>query len=324
MLIESLLLMIVQVPPLNACLVQRVLLELCSRDASLYTPVLTMGCNALFNLMPAMDVCAIRELSNLMSVYLSNKNRVWPYWTYWGDEYAEIVKAGENDNAQKLFLEILLGSLTRKSGFESRPGDRMRTALPRSLHSAITADESLYRPDCKLYEIDNATKTRSPLAQAILERLQQRIPPEDLAGWLSGPLQEYSEGVDDGFRITYLLQGLLVFVCDNDDSQGGTLSAVRNAIERYRMPLVNVVAINEEGGHILTEGIVACLAWTTCFTEHIHGYCDAVWYYAPLRSRELDLPRYEANQKAAIPLFKHIIFRMLQLIIGCGHMSKQL
>lgn len=256
-LIETLLLMVVQVPPLNACLVQRVILELCTRDPAVYAPVLAVGCNALFNLMPAMDVTAIRELASLLSVYLTNKERAWPYWSYWGEEYAEIVAAEEHDNAQKVFLEILLGNLTRSSGFDLKPGDRMREVLPKSLRAAITKDESRYSPQCSLFEVNSMTRTRSPMAVAVLERLQRRLSPEELSAWLLGPHDELVEV--GGVRIRFLVQGLFVYVCENSDSPGGTLSAVRNVVERYRVALMEVVASYEEGGHVLTECIVSCL-----------------------------------------------------------------
>ena len=258
-LIETLLLMVVQVPPLNACLVQRVIMELCTRNPAVYAPVLAVGCNALFNLMPAMDVCAIRELSTLLSVYLTNKGRAWPYWSYWGEEYAEILAAEDNDNAQKIFLDMLLATLTRMSGYDQIPGDRMRAVLPKSMHSAISADESRYTPDCPLYNVDGSTRSRSPLAKEILDRLNQRLSPEEFSEWLCGPHDIIGDDETEGYRIRYMLQGLFVYVCENSGSPGGTLSAVRNVVERYRSTMVDVVASCEEGGHVLTEGIVICL-----------------------------------------------------------------
>jgi hypothetical protein len=258
-LIETLLLMVVQVPPLNACLVQRVVLELCTRDPAVYAPVLAVGCNALFNLMPAMDVCAIRELATLLSVYLANKGRVWPYWSYWGEEYAEIVAAEDHDNAQKIFLDMLVETLTRTSGYDQSPGDRMRKALPKTLHCAITADESRYTPVCALFEVDQATRARAPLAAAVLERLNQRLSPEEFSEWLSGSHADMGVDETEGYRIRFLVEGLFVYVCENSDSPGGTISAVRNVVERYRKTLVDTVASCEDGGQVLTECIITCL-----------------------------------------------------------------
>jgi len=258
-LIETLLLMAVQVPPLNVCLVQRVIMELCTRDPAVYTPVLAVGCNALFNLMPAMDLCSIRELSTLLSVYLTNKSRVWPYWSYWGDEYAEILAAEDHDNAQKIFLDMLVATLTRQSGYDQKPGDRMRAALPKPMHSAISPDESHYTPECALYIVDKATRSRSPLAKAILDRLNQRLSPEELSEWLCGSHDDIEVEESEGYRIRYMLQGLFVYVCENSGSTGSTISAVRNVVERYRKTMVDVVAGCEDGGHVLTESIVTCL-----------------------------------------------------------------
>ena len=110
-----------------------------------------------------------------------------------------------------------------------------------------------------MFEVQSGTRSRAPLATAILERLTQRLSPEDFSEWLGGSHADLVEEESEGYRIRFLLEGLFVYVCENSDSPGGTLSAVRNVLERYRKTLVDVVASCEEGGQILTECIMTCL-----------------------------------------------------------------
>ena len=73
--------------------------------------ILVSGATLLFQLSPALDLCAVREVARWQSSHLINSELAWPYWEYLSTEYGE---ATEGDG-RRLFLRLLTDGLFRAS-----------------------------------------------------------------------------------------------------------------------------------------------------------------------------------------------------------------
>jgi hypothetical protein len=108
---------------------------------------------AFYEFIPAMNVVSWRELSTFLSGHLCNSHLAWPYWQYWGEEYANTIATEDfatNGSSQKVFVDLLVGQCTRMSLPE-----RMSKVLTEDLASVIPKDESIFAPECTSYTIDN-------------------------------------------------------------------------------------------------------------------------------------------------------------------------
>jgi hypothetical protein len=76
-------------PPLHAS-VFRLLLEL-SRKQPLFTPVVALGANAVFQLVPLLDITAAAAFGRWFASHLINTQLSWPaqFWDFWVGELAE-------------------------------------------------------------------------------------------------------------------------------------------------------------------------------------------------------------------------------------------
>ena len=111
-----------------------------------------MSC-ALYEFIPAMNVVSWRQLSRFLSGHLANTHLQWPYWSYWGEEYAATVATQDfaaNGNSQKVFVDLLISECTRLSLPE-----RMKAVLDEDLASTVPADESVFSPRTSHYSISS-------------------------------------------------------------------------------------------------------------------------------------------------------------------------
>mmetsp|Transcript_24976 Transcript_24976/g.36851 ORF Transcript_24976/g.36851 Transcript_24976/m.36851 type:complete len:1091 (+) Transcript_24976:65-3337(+) len=266
-LVETLLLMILQVPAVNPCLVQRVTLELCQQSPEI-PPVLAAAIAASYELIPALNVASWREMANYLSVHLANTHLAWPYWQYWGEEYSTIVSSEEFSvvgNSQKTFLDLLVGQCTRLS-----LPDRMHKAVGEGLTAVVPADESVFAPRCTHFAISTdgictGVGALESAANGVIRRLMNRESPEDLGAWLEGT----HEGIDDdfqmqGWRLVVLMEGILC----RGAVTGGTISGMIGLIDRYRDPLMDL-SLAFDGAYQTLAGVLFSCLHHQCALLHI-------------------------------------------------------
>ena len=130
LLVESLLCMLTQTPAHYPTLLHRVIYELCRLSPSNIPVALATGLSLLYGLIPAMDVCSWRQLSEWLSFHLTNTKLAWPYWVHWAAEM-DGEAASVEDNS-KLFLAHVIDKCTRNMFPE-----KMKAVLPIQLHTLI-------------------------------------------------------------------------------------------------------------------------------------------------------------------------------------------
>lgn len=192
----------------------------------------------MYELIPALDVSAWREISNILAIHLSNTHLQWPYWEYWSEEYSSIVHTQdylEAGSLQAVFLDLLIGQCTRLSLSE-----RMMKVLPHRLHTVIPKDEYDYSPKCLHYVLQSGTcggkGSLSVVANQLIEKLSQRegLSSNELLEWL----RSCHDGVDDnfqqnGWRLVLLIECLLC----RGALTGGTISGMIGLVDRYKFPI---------------------------------------------------------------------------------------
>jgi hypothetical protein len=271
LLMETLLMLLLQIPSLNTNLIQRIILELCTQSntippilatcellsslslssffihlASLSVSVSVIVFSAVYELIPALDVSTWRELSNTLAIHLSNTHLQWPYWQYWSEEYSTLIESSDystNGSSQTLFLELLIGQCTRLSLSE-----RMMKTLPQAFHSVIPKDEFDYAPKCSHYILQSGRcggkGSLAHLAEQLFDRLSQRenLSSTELIEWL---LESSHEGVDDnfqqqGWRLTLFIECLLC----RGAITGGTISGMIGLVDRQVFPSSDFIIIS--------------------------------------------------------------------------------
>lgn len=184
LLIESMLLLIVQVPPACASGVYRIILELCKKNAKI-PPAVAAVTGVLAQLFPAMDTSAWRAVTRWLSCHLTNSKLAWPYWDYWASEYSE----APTDGVHKAFMKLLVEQCSR-----AIPAQKLRAALPASLHDAIIED---FAPAASDMFGDSGGGSLAAVAKAVLQKVDSREDPDDLQEWL----EEAHEGIDDALQV---------------------------------------------------------------------------------------------------------------------------
>lgn len=184
-LVETLLLLIVQVPPACASGVCRLILELCKKNAKI-PPAVASVTGVLAQLFPAMDSTSWRNITAWMSSHLANTKLAWPFWDYWSEEYA----GSAEDSVHRAFIRLLVEQCSR-----ALPAQRLRIALPDAIHKAILED---FSPADELFtdavDIDDPFVT---VAKNVYQKIESREDPDELQEWL----EETHDGVDDALQV---------------------------------------------------------------------------------------------------------------------------
>lgn len=182
-LVETLLLLLLQRPANNPCLLHRVILELCAQSTPFLT-ALAVGANAVFELLPVMDISSMREFSSWFSVHMMNSKLAWPYWDTWAEDYAE-------DASKRSFLNDVIQRCTRLSVPE-----RLQNHIPESLHQAIPLNDGEFSPKCPL--LDAAGRgTLASVGESLRRQIEEKIAAEEVAQWLESD----HDGVDTAAEV---------------------------------------------------------------------------------------------------------------------------
>lgn len=141
----------------------------------------------LAQLFPAMDSSAWRNVTRWLSSHLTNTKLAWPFWDSWANEYAE----SADDAVHKAFMNLLVEQCT-----SALSAQRLQSALPESIHCAIVSD---FTPACtEMFSADAvADSPLAGVARALLEKIDDRVDPDDLQEWLEEP----HDGVDDALQV---------------------------------------------------------------------------------------------------------------------------
>ncbi|KAJ1396012.1 hypothetical protein B484DRAFT_407449, partial [Ochromonadaceae sp. CCMP2298] len=213
-------------PPLHAS-VFRLLLEL-SRKQPLFTPVVALGANAVFQLVPLLDITAAAAFGRWFASHLINTQLSWPaqFWDFWVGELAE----AEQGVAEKLGAAV---------------------AAPVCLLFSAEEGEALLSPALMLVR-GGAEASASSVAGQLKVRVEQREDPEDLLEWMEGwALAPAGGGValpcgDFCWRGAMLLQ-VLVKV----GTATSALSTLHGLLDRYRDALCALAPSARQQGQLL-------------------------------------------------------------------------
>ena len=239
-LIETLLLLLVQVPTVWGPAVTRLILDLCKKSAKI-PPAVASVTGVLVQLFPAMDTSAWRGIALWLSSHLTNTKLAWPYWEHWGTEYASC----ESDSVHRAFMTDLVQHCERAVS-----SDRLRSALPASLHDAIHGEFSPELGDLFASTAD----TSEPLvgvAHALLQKIDTREDPDDLQEWL----EDSHDGVDDALQVENWRVGFLVKAILISGSRK-TFSQLITLIEKYR-DVLRELGDGEEAQKVILESILS-------------------------------------------------------------------
>lgn len=66
--------------------VSRIILQLCRKYGSAFTPVVGLATNLLWNMLPDLDMGSLRQFAEWFSFYWVNTKYCWPYWAHWENE----------------------------------------------------------------------------------------------------------------------------------------------------------------------------------------------------------------------------------------------
>src|SRR5690606_6920030 len=84
----------------------------------------------LFQLSPALDTFAARDLCDWLALHLSNTKFAWPFWNHWAEE-AQGVESGD---APEQFLRLLVQKCALLA-----PASRLTPHIPESLQKYLPA-----------------------------------------------------------------------------------------------------------------------------------------------------------------------------------------
>eukprot|EP01041_Mallomonas_annulata_P011069 gene11069-23133_t len=248
--VEVLLLQLIQIPSRRPPLVVRVLLELC-RIMPEIPPALATGCTLLFQLAPALDLAAVRELSRWHASHLLNSEMSWPYWDYLGTEFQEAPPG----DGRRYYLTMMTDILCRAT-----VPSKVKDALPVALHVCEPQDCS---PRCPDFDFDGGkgqggTSTSSGLARVAKElksRIERKQTPDDVQDWLEAPHETVEESSQmEGWRLSLLLQAVLVI-----SAKVKAISSLSAQLDRYG-ELLRSLAQSPENQMCLLRSCVSSLS----------------------------------------------------------------
>lgn len=194
-----------------------------------------------------MNVVSWRELSTFLSGHLCNTHLAWPYWQYWGEEYAATIATDDfaaNGSSQKVFIDLLVGQCTRMSLPE-----RMAEVLTQDLVSIIPPDESIFAPKCINYTMDkgittlllcsflfantsgicSGTGSLQTVADELMRKIFARETAPEVLQWLEGSHDSVDETFEvQGWRIRLFFEALLC----RGTAAGGTIWGMIGLLDR--------------------------------------------------------------------------------------------
>jgi hypothetical protein len=181
-LLEMLFQRLVQQPANSAVSggIYRLLLALCKTDSNI-PPVLALGTNILFQMVPDMDTAVWRALGHWFAFHVVNTKLSWPFWDFWVSQYEELedeVTVSAPDSAHglteqgqtpsvpslRLFCRLVVDSISRAVGVRSK----VLAALPEALHALVPAIGDAIEPaHCPLLLASTSSSAASAQAGAI-------------------------------------------------------------------------------------------------------------------------------------------------------------
>jgi hypothetical protein len=204
LLVETLMHVLLQ-QPVNATLsssVFRLLLELCRRHPQVFPPVVALGTNTVFQLVPDLDVGSALEFGRWFAFHLINTQLSWPqhYWDFWVGEMNEAADAGQ------LAVPLFVRSIVEHLSYAVIP-DKLRPALPQALHALIPPNTPAR---CALLVGEDGAQSMlssvpgvSALAQQLKAQIESKADPEDVTDWLEA--QSLADGAQ--VRVGNMLAG---------------------------------------------------------------------------------------------------------------------
>jgi len=229
-LIETLMQILLQQPvnPTLSASVFRLMLELCRRDPRTFPPVVALGTNTVFQMVPDLDVGAALEFGRWFSFHLINTQLSWPqhYWEFWVTEMQDAEAAGQR--AVPLFLRFIVERLS----YAVIP-DKLKAALPEALHTLIPPNDPANCPlmteECAGSMLSRFSGVSS-LAQQLKTQIEAKADPDDVTDWLEAQVLSGDGAEDVCWRGCLLLQVLVHVAVSGNDS---ALSAVVGLLDRY-------------------------------------------------------------------------------------------
>ena len=199
MLIELLLQIVLQ-QPVNTALgtsVFRLILELCRAAPQVFPPVVALGANTIFQLLPDLDSGSVLEFGRWFSFHLINTQLAWPahYWAFWVTEMQEAL-----ENGQEHGIPLFLRFVVEKISYAAIP-DKVRASVPPELHSLIPATTPA---NCILFQAEGATGVSilshipgiAAEARHLRKLIEEKTDPEEGGDWL----EEVSPGASEGME----------------------------------------------------------------------------------------------------------------------------
>jgi hypothetical protein len=183
LLVETLLELLTQSPPLNPAGVQRLFLDLCKKDPLKIPPAVASVTGVLVQMLPAMDTSGLRTVSAWLSAHLDNTKLAWPYWDYWCNDYV----SSENDATHRYFMNLIFHHCTRSYSHK-----KMLPCLPVSVHSALPGDVVPAAND-----LFTATDGMGTVARALKEKIEAKADADDVLDWL----EEDHEALSDSLQV---------------------------------------------------------------------------------------------------------------------------
>jgi hypothetical protein len=244
LLVETLMQVLLQAP-VNTALsasVFRLVLELCRRSPQLFPPVVALGTNTVFQMVPDLDTGAALEFGRWFCFHLINTQLGWPqhYWDFWVGELTEAEAAGQRA------LPLFVRSVVERLSYAVIP-DKLRPALPQALHRLIPPNSP---PNCPLLAPSGGESMLShlpgiaELPSQLKAQIDSKADPEDVTDWLEAVALPHSEGAESVcWRGCLVLQVLVEAATSGNES---ALSAVVGLLDRYSEALLTHASTDED------------------------------------------------------------------------------
>ena len=272
-IVETLMLMLIQIPAYNPLCVHRILFELCRVNHTPYgthniPSMVATACIGLYQLAPAMDTLAWRSLTQWLSFHLVNFKLSWPYWQYWSQEYAAVTEGaagagGQVNDVSKAFIHEVVEKCARLS-FPTA----MKATLPAVLHPCMPVQEYLLTdtqttslnysllPVHRVHHPEDGSELTpvQGLALEVYQRMSTRVDAGGLEDWLDAAyLPDSHSGNPDGEEYSETYKCCILTeaaVCAG--GSGRMLSTLVGVLDRYCELLLSYT-FNAENGQQVSE-----------------------------------------------------------------------
>jgi hypothetical protein len=266
-IIEHLFGMLLQLPRWKMPYVFRILLEVCKEEDKAVTGTgggqkfapgaIAYGAEILFQLSPALDTFAARDLCDWLALHLSNTKFGWPFWEHWAQDAQENVQPGD---APEQFLRLLVQKCALLA-----PASRLTAHIPASLQKYLPEApiaRSVYLEEGGHGEIDD---TMREVAKTLLKKIQDKDDPEDIADWLTDNSAVDSMANADARR-AHILMHMLLYAGSH------TVTHTIAGIDRLRTILQEVGASGEGAERAMIDAVLE--VWASS-PWHINFVLDA-------------------------------------------------